>query len=30
MPPPIRRLAERFLHSPELVKVESATLTVDR
>jgi len=30
MPPPIRRLAEKFLHSPELVKVESATLTVDR
>ncbi len=30
MPPPIRRLAERFLHSPELLKVESATLTVDR
>jgi ATP-dependent RNA helicase DeaD len=30
MPPPIRRLAERFLHSPELVKIESATLTVDR
>ena len=30
MPPPIRRLAERFLHSPELSKVESATLTVDR
>jgi ATP-dependent RNA helicase DeaD len=30
MPPPIQRLAERFLHSPELVKIESATLTVDR
>ncbi len=30
MPPPIRASPRSFLHSPELVKVESATLTVDR
>jgi ATP-dependent RNA helicase DeaD len=29
MPPPIRRLAERYLYQPVTVKVEAATLTVD-
>jgi ATP-dependent RNA helicase DeaD len=29
MPPPIRRLAERYLYRPVTVKVEAATLTVD-
>jgi ATP-dependent RNA helicase DeaD len=29
MPPPIRKLADRYLYDPVLVKVESATLTVD-
>ena len=29
MPPPIRRLAEKYLYDPVTVKVEAATLTVD-
>jgi ATP-dependent RNA helicase DeaD len=29
MPPPIRKLADRYLYDPVLVKVEAATLTVD-
>src|SRR3954454_11494195 len=29
MPPPIRKLADRYLSDPVLVKVETATLTVD-
>jgi ATP-dependent RNA helicase DeaD len=29
MPPPIRKLADRYLYDPEHVKVEAATLTVD-
>jgi ATP-dependent RNA helicase DeaD len=29
MPPPIRKLADRYLYEPEHVKVESATMTVD-
>src|ERR1700751_176648 len=29
MPPPIRRLAERYMYQPVTVKVEAATLTVD-
>jgi ATP-dependent RNA helicase DeaD len=29
MPPPIRRLAERYLYDPVTVKVKTATLTVD-
>jgi ATP-dependent RNA helicase DeaD len=29
MPPPIRRLAERYLYDPVTVKVKAATLTVD-
>src|SRR4051795_2849412 len=29
MPPPIRKLADKYLYDPVLVKVESATLTVD-
>jgi ATP-dependent RNA helicase DeaD len=29
MPPPIRRLAERYLYQPVMAKVEAATLTVD-
>jgi ATP-dependent RNA helicase DeaD len=29
IPPPIRRLAERYLYQPVTVKVETATLTVD-
>jgi ATP-dependent RNA helicase DeaD len=29
MPPPIRHLAERHLYDPEIVKVKSATLTID-
>jgi len=29
MPPPIQRLAERYMFEPQLVKVESLTLTVD-
>src|SRR5947208_4763 len=29
MPPPIRKLADRYLFDPVLVKVESATMTVD-
>lgn len=29
MPPPIRKLADRYLYDPVLVKVEAATLTID-
>src|SRR6478672_7911559 len=29
MPPPIRTLADKYLYDPAMVKVESATLTVD-
>jgi len=29
MPPPIRRLAERYLYQPVMAKVQAATLTVD-
>ena len=29
MPPPVRRLAERYLYDPVTVKVKAATLTVD-
>ena len=29
MPPPIRKLADRYLYDPEHVKVQSATMTVD-
>src|SRR3954453_18157278 len=29
MPPPIRKLADKYLYDPATVKVESATLTVD-
>jgi ATP-dependent RNA helicase DeaD len=29
MPPPIRKLADRYLYEPETVKVQAATLTVD-
>ena len=29
MPPPIRKLADRYLYDPVHVKVKSATLTVD-
>jgi ATP-dependent RNA helicase DeaD len=29
MPPPIRTLADRYLYHPEVVKVKTATLTVD-
>jgi ATP-dependent RNA helicase DeaD len=29
MPPPIRKLADRYLYDPEHIKVQSATMTVD-
>jgi ATP-dependent RNA helicase DeaD len=29
MPPPIRKLADRYLYDPEHIKVQAATLTVD-
>ena len=29
MPPPIRKLADRFLYEPEVIRVEAPTLTVD-
>ncbi len=29
MPPPIRKLADRFLYEPEVIQVEAPTLTVD-
>ena len=29
MPPPIRKLADRYLYEPEVIKVEAKTLTVD-
>jgi ATP-dependent RNA helicase DeaD len=29
MPPPIRKLADKYLYDPVLVKVEAATLTID-
>ncbi|MHB8533016.1 MAG: DEAD/DEAH box helicase, partial [Solirubrobacteraceae bacterium] len=29
MPPPIRKLADRYMYEPEVIKVEAATLTID-
>jgi ATP-dependent RNA helicase DeaD len=29
MPPPIRKLADRYMYEPALIKVEAATLTID-
>jgi ATP-dependent RNA helicase DeaD len=29
MPPPIRKLADRYMYDPEIIKVEAATLTID-
>ena len=29
MPPPIRKLADRYMYDPEIVKVEAETLTID-
>src|ERR1700760_578718 len=29
MPPPIRKLADRYMYDPEVIKVEAATLTID-
>jgi len=29
MPPPIKKLADRFMYDPEVVKVKAATLTID-
>jgi ATP-dependent RNA helicase DeaD len=29
MPPPIRKLADRYMYAPELIKVEAETLTID-
>src|SRR5918994_3401910 len=29
MPPPIRKLADKFMYDPEVVKVRAATLTID-
>jgi ATP-dependent RNA helicase DeaD len=29
MPPPIRKLADRYMYDPTLIKVEAATLTID-
>src|SRR6202035_4160606 len=29
MPPPIRKLADRYMYEPEIIKVEAATLTID-
>jgi ATP-dependent RNA helicase DeaD len=29
MPPPIRKLADRYLYDPALIKVEASTLTID-
>jgi ATP-dependent RNA helicase DeaD len=29
MPPPIRKLADRYMYDPEIIKVKAATLTID-
>ncbi|HEY3828098.1 MAG TPA: DEAD/DEAH box helicase [Solirubrobacteraceae bacterium] len=29
MPPPIRKLADRYMYDPEVIQVEAATLTID-
>jgi ATP-dependent RNA helicase DeaD len=29
MPPPIRKLADRYMYDPQVIKVEAATLTID-
>ena len=29
MPPPIRKLADRYMYDPEIIQVEAATLTID-
>ncbi len=29
MPPPIRKLADRYMYEPEIIQVEAATLTID-
>jgi len=29
MPPPIRKLADRYMYHPEVIRVEAATLTID-
>jgi ATP-dependent RNA helicase DeaD len=29
MPPPIRKLADRYMYEPEVIQVEAATLTID-
>ncbi len=29
MPPPIQKLADRYMYDPEIIKVEAATLTID-
>ena len=29
MPPPIRKLADRYMYDPQIIKVEAATLTID-
>ncbi len=29
MPPPIRKLADRYMYDPEIIKVEAETLTID-
>ena len=29
MPPPIRKLADRYMYEPEIIKVEAETLTID-
>src|SRR5947209_14949778 len=29
IPPPIRKLADRYMYEPEIIKVEAATLTID-
>ncbi|HEX5225628.1 MAG TPA: DEAD/DEAH box helicase [Solirubrobacteraceae bacterium] len=29
MPPPIRKLADRYMYDPEVIRVEAATLTID-
>ena len=29
MPPPIRKLADRYMYDPQIIQVEAATLTID-
>ena len=29
MPPPIRKLADRYMYDPQVIQVEAATLTID-